>query len=1140
MSQIPGQLEAILASRYVIEGELGTGATATVYLAHDLRHDRKVAIKVLRPELAAVLGADRFLNEIRVSARLNHPGIVPLFDSGEAEGQLYYVMPAIEGETLRQKLDREKQLGIEEAITIATAIGNALAYAHEHNVVHRDIKPENILLHRGVAQIADFGIAAAIDRADHERITATGISIGTPNYFSPEQATGDRAIGPRSDIYALGVVLYEMLAGDPPFTGSNTMGVIARILHEKPTSVRRIRQTASPEVEAALDRALAKVPADRYATASGFVAALRGADRTLHGTQAADSADVAPPTLATPLRFLAELNRRRVVRAAVWFAGAAFALLEATPTILGAFDISGARADRITKFEVIAVLATFPIVVGLAWIFEFTNDGKLRREGAPKARRESRTNWAISAGAIVIILMGTAALAAGTWRAMSGTALEPQRYAIMPLHRDGGAGAAADEDVLFHDAFLPWRGIDVEGLVTGAHDKRDERDIAFSAKAGRLVRGSITNVGSMRRLNVALHDTRTDRILADTTVTYAAVGANTSGILKDIATWLLFRGAGVRSVDVRTPMGSASYDAALSFLRGQQALDEWSVDSAVARFDAALSLDASFTRAALWHAQSQNWNGVDAAAAELRPVIERLSASNTTLSPRERLLADGIVNLAARSFGPACAAYAAVVAADSQDFAGWYGLGECRMRDKLVIRNPRSPSGWSFRSSYQAALNAYRRAFLALTERRDFRSRTVENVRRFSYTSSNHYRDGYALQPSRIDFRARPELVNDTIAFTPYPRADFAAGRAAPRWDANAAAIEQQRAMFSDIARAWALRFPKSAYAMHALAVAQEAQGDLRASLVTLRSARALAMDNAGQGAALGATEVLLLIKLGAPDGVADLTRARALADTLLRSPAVADASSLAVVAAITGRADRAAQIMFGAARPETAAVDVIIPVAFTGPAAALLAYSAMGGPTDRIDEYERQLDRVLRNRLRASAMAARHPALDQAASLAFAHHPLAMSDELAADSVYPLLQAQVAFRRGDVNAARSILDRMRAVRGDARPAELPFDAVFPEAALRFALGDTASAASMLDATLGDINFTEPGALAHFESAASLVRAMVLRADIASSQKQQATASRWARAVTILWSGADPALARTLQRMQSLSPKGNR
>jgi serine/threonine-protein kinase len=235
------QLNAALSGRYVLERELGQGGMATVYLAKDLRHDRLVALKVLLPELGAilVLGPERFLAEIRLTANLRHPHLLPLFDSGEAGAReaggwrLFYVMPYVEGESLRARLERERQLPVDEAVRIACEVASALDYAHRHGVIHRDLKPENILLEDGQAVVADFGIALAVSKAGGARITQTGLSLGTPQYMSPEQATGDRVVDGRADVYSLGAALYEMLAGEPPHTGGTLQAVIARVLTER-------------------------------------------------------------------------------------------------------------------------------------------------------------------------------------------------------------------------------------------------------------------------------------------------------------------------------------------------------------------------------------------------------------------------------------------------------------------------------------------------------------------------------------------------------------------------------------------------------------------------------------------------------------------------------------------------------------------------------------------------------------------------------------------------------------------------------------------------------------------------------------------------------------------------------------------
>jgi len=303
------RLSAALADRYRIERELGQGGMATVYLAHDVRHDRKVALKVLRPELSAILGADRFLAEIKTTANLQHPHILPLHDSGEADGLVFYVMPYVEGESLRDRLKREHQLPVDDAVRIAREVADALDYAHRHGIIHRDIKPENILLHDGRALVADFGIALAVSRSDGgTRMTETGMSLGTPHYMAPEQAMGEREITPKADIYALGCVLYEMLTAEPPFVGATAQAIIARVLTEEPRSLTLQRHTIPPHVEAAVTMALEKLPADRFPSAAQFAEAL-----------SRPGAVALPTTRAQPVARLRALSRRdRALALAPW------------------------------------------------------------------------------------------------------------------------------------------------------------------------------------------------------------------------------------------------------------------------------------------------------------------------------------------------------------------------------------------------------------------------------------------------------------------------------------------------------------------------------------------------------------------------------------------------------------------------------------------------------------------------------------------------------------------------------------------------------------------------------------------------------------------------------------------------------
>ncbi len=347
MPEVLSRLSAAVADRYRLDRELGAGGMATVYLAHDLRHERDVAIKVLHPDLGAALGGERFLSEIRTTAKLQHPHILPLLDSGDAGGGLlYYVMPLATGETLRDRLTRERQLPIADALRIGREVADALGHAHALGIIHRDIKPENILLQGGHALVADFGIALAVQQAGGQRMTQTGLSLGTPQYMSPEQAMGERGIDARSDIYALGAVMYEMLTGDPPFTGSSVQAIVAKVLSEKPTPPHTVRDTVPAAVEDAVLTALAKLPADRFATAAEFAAALT--DRS--GSGATSTQRYAPRDLRSRERWRDPL--------VLGLGTAVVALAAAIPFVLRRV---GDRADPFPVRTIVTVGAESPI-----------------------------------------------------------------------------------------------------------------------------------------------------------------------------------------------------------------------------------------------------------------------------------------------------------------------------------------------------------------------------------------------------------------------------------------------------------------------------------------------------------------------------------------------------------------------------------------------------------------------------------------------------------------------------------------------------------------------------------------------------------------------------------------------------------
>jgi hypothetical protein len=358
-------LRPALADRYEMVSEIGAGGMATVYLANDIRHNRQVAIKVLRPELGAVLGAERFLSEIQVTANLQHPNLLPLFDSGEASGLLYYVMPFVDGETLRAKLDRETQLPVDEVARIVSLLASALDYAHQHGVVHRDLKPENILIQAGQPVIADFGISLAVTNAGGARITQTGLSLGTPHYMSPEQATGEKNVDARSDQYSLAAVAYEMLVGEPPHNGPNAQAIIARLMTEKPRSARQTRESVPQAMDDALMRALSKLPADRFASCGDFAAAFRATGHTTTTTAAS------APTKSRTGIWVGALVAILALAAGGWYFLAlrsntfGFVLGTNSPVEATRIYVADATGARGTDLEATAAAATDAIVRGI-------------------------------------------------------------------------------------------------------------------------------------------------------------------------------------------------------------------------------------------------------------------------------------------------------------------------------------------------------------------------------------------------------------------------------------------------------------------------------------------------------------------------------------------------------------------------------------------------------------------------------------------------------------------------------------------------------------------------------------------------------------------------------------------------------
>jgi serine/threonine-protein kinase len=413
------RLARALEGRYLVEHELGRGGMATVHLARDVRHGRRVAIKVLREELAAAVGADRFLEEIRVTASLQHPHILPLFDSGTADGLLYYVMPFVEGETLRSRLAREGRLPVDVALQLAREMADGLEYAHRHGVVHRDVKPENVLLQSGHAMVADFGIALALEHAGGARLTHTGITLGTPQYMAPEQAAGEHAVDARTDVYALGAVLHEMLAGEPPFGASSQQAVLRRVMNELPAALPTRRADVPVWLDWTVRRALAKRPDDRFPSAAAFAAALgTPADSAEYRARESGSALPAPASRAPSWDTLSGGGGRRIsARAAMYAAMAMLTLglaggwglsrsaILARATSLAPWHSSpesearaAAQVATSTSALTLAVLdragrAVRPIRADRPWTPRFSPDGRRLAYGAFGEGRHTSDIW---------------------------------------------------------------------------------------------------------------------------------------------------------------------------------------------------------------------------------------------------------------------------------------------------------------------------------------------------------------------------------------------------------------------------------------------------------------------------------------------------------------------------------------------------------------------------------------------------------------------------------------------------------------------------------------------------------------------------------------------------------------------------
>ena len=1057
------RLSAALATRYTIERELGRGGMATVFLAQDLKHHRRVALKVLRPELTSALGPDRFLREIEIAAQFAHPHILSVFDSGEADGFLYYVMPYVNGESLRRRLIREGQLSVDDAVEIACEVADALAYAHSQGIVHRDIKPENILLAEGHAVVADFGIARAISEAQaatDDRLTGAGLVLGTPLYMSPEQSAGHLRLDGRADIYSLGCVLYEMLAGDPPFSGSSPQAIVARHAQESPAPLHQRRPGVPPQVEQAVTRALHKLPADRFASAAEFAAAL--------------------PRYHTPQ----------------------------SPTVPTA--ASGLRV---------------------------------------RSPHVSRAGWA-AIGALTL----ASALTATAFHRRSTPTLDASLYMVLPFrHRAQSVPMLLNGDQcesLLHDALGRWGGLemvdplwvaDARSRRGGAASIQDGLAIARERRAGRVVLGEVWQFRDTVHVRGLLYDAAgNDRLIREYSVLISPDLSDAQARFEELADSLLIGGGLAPGAPPRFG-DRLSLPAWHAFQDAFVALQRWDLDSARTKLQQALVIDPTYGMAQLWLAQVSAWAGD--APETWKAYAAGALASGDSLAPRDRVLAEGMLGLAENRFPQACDKFRALIAKDSLDFAAWFGLGDCQGRDPLVLRDSASPSGWRFRGSYYAAVNAYRRALeIVPSVHLAFRGQAFGRLPELLYTEANRIRQGYALAPDTVHFGAFPSMTHDTLEFVPLPLADAVADQPGAIPATIGDAVSRNREVLREIAMTWVRAFPNGADAHETLALVLESLGELTAgrskdfsAIGEIRRARTLATDR-HTSLRLANTETRFLVKSEQMAG------AHALADSVLRAnptPSVDDARQLRGLAALIGRVHTAANLQRRPASDFTfrtsAWEEINVPLPLTDAALGLFAYASFGAPVDSLVVLERRVERLIpsyvepRRRQRT-----REALLDMPAVLAFPERGISPVHRAKAGGNYRL-EMQWALARGDTAGLRDQFTRLREVQRDLRPGDVAFDGTYHQAWLLLAIGDTADATHLLDLSLQALPTLGSSLLDQLPQVATLVRGMALRADLAARAGDSGTAKRWARDVVVLWSGADPELQPVVKRMQAIA-----
>jgi tetratricopeptide (TPR) repeat protein len=1027
---------------------------ATVYLARDLRHDRLVAVKVFRGDLAEGEQAVQFLHEIQIAARLSHPSILPLHDSGEADGILYYVMPYVPGENLGARLRREGALPVDEAIRITRDVAEALTYAHSHDVVHRDIKPENILFQGAHAVVADFGIARAISAVGWAERALPGEAQGTPDYMSPEQVTGHARLDGRSDIYSLGCVLYEMLAGEPPFIGPS-LGVTAGHLVDPPPRLTTKRPSLPPGLEEIVFKALAKLPADRYSTAGQFSDALAAIQ---------------------PSREASRPATRKLLTA------------------------------------IVVVLAL--VVAGLI----FTRP-----------------------------------------RPTPGPAPDDGLYLVIPFSHRGDAAPqllTGDQcETLLHVALSRWEDLRIVDPLWVADRRRrqpaplslsDGLALARERGAGRLLTGEVWSFRDTIHVRAALYDVSGNgAVIRERQTQIAGDLSDAETRFNLLADSLLIEAPRVQGASGGA-MGTRSVAAWRAFDAGHLALAGWDLPGAEKGFRSALGLDAQYALAELWLAQVLSWSGKP--VEDWRPLLLGALGIADRLGPPDRAWGQAMVAFAEGRFAESCEKYRAMVARDSLDFKAWFGLGDCQANDPTVVRDAKSASGWSFRSSYQGAINAYSRALTMLpSSYRAFKGVAFERLSVVFFTENNTFRTGFAVERDTLRFGAFPSLAGDTLAFVPYPIGDVVTMKPEAFPTSTAAAVVRNRDQLRSITEAWLAAFPTNPDAIEAHARALESLGELRddrppvrSALLLYRDGRSVAAD-ADQRTRLELGQLRVLLKLGRFEA------ARALADSLLTDVSRASPTSavaLAGAAVLTGRPSQAASLLGrGASTVEAQAPDgtpISVTPALRETWLELLAYASVGAPKDSLTGLEGRMQGQVKSYIAPDRQAEVNDVLLHQVHRLEYNAVGATSSHRAAPVADPLLRLQWMAMQGDKAGVRRQMDEVARLRRSGTPGDVALDATLGEARVRLSIGDTAAATSQLDqvldalptlgvALLGDV---PQGSI---PQAAALPQMLALRAELAAHAGDSIVARTRATQALALWSGAEPALASQVSRLRDLA-----